>query len=371
MKPLHLAASLALMPVLLACSPASPPQPQPPLVTSYTLPYAEGGGMQRYPAVVRAADLTSLSFRVNGLVKQLKVIEGQRIRQGELLATLNPRDFEIKLNDVKAKLELAKSRVARGQQLLAKGNFSQSNFDELKAQLSLAQAEFDYAQHQLSYTQLKAPFDGVISLSYVRENEAIQIAQPVVQMHRADRLEIVVELPDALFALRPKGAQTPIVIPVRVGDDPQSYDASYYEHTERQDEAKGTFSVVLSMPPIDGRLILPGTPASVAISSTLLGGDVASFDVPVEAVRMPDDRRRDGEPLVWRLVGEGTDATTVEAVNVRVVRISNTMVKVTGALRPGERLITAGFPYLRNGSEVRLIPADAEIALAINQDAQL
>uniref|UniRef100_UPI002B25142E biotin/lipoyl-binding protein n=1 Tax=Rheinheimera pleomorphica TaxID=2703963 RepID=UPI002B25142E len=95
------------------------------------------------------------------------------VEKGELLARLDDTDFKLKLDQAKARFELAHTQLVRAEQLIEQKLVSQAVFDEAKAQLQVAQADLATAETALSYTRLEAPFAGNISRLLVENHENV------------------------------------------------------------------------------------------------------------------------------------------------------------------------------------------------------
>ena len=79
----------------------------------------DAAGMQRnFPATIEASRRVELSFRVPGQLKELRVAEGDQIEAGQVLATLDPTDYRLALDNAKAELDRAASEWQRGKVLV-------------------------------------------------------------------------------------------------------------------------------------------------------------------------------------------------------------------------------------------------------------
>lgn len=99
-----------------------------------------------FPAVANAADRSHLSFRVAGEINQLTIKEGDRVKQGDVLATLDPTDYQLDVDNAKARFTVIDSQYTRSSPLVKKGLLAKSQFDEIAAQRQIAKAEFDLAK---------------------------------------------------------------------------------------------------------------------------------------------------------------------------------------------------------------------------------
>lgn len=351
-KPVFLVASFL---TLQACTPVSEFEVKEPLVEVFEIPQVRPANAQLFPAVVYASELTELSFRVSGQIVFLKSESGTRVKMGEVLAQIDPRDYELELNDKKAKVEFSKVTLDRARAMVAQENMSQSKYDELEAQYRIDEALFEQAKANLSYATLKAPFDGVIASVPAENFENTSIGKTVLTMHKSDSLEVKVDLPDVILAAASKShvERQQIELDVILDAYPDHvFKGSYKEHTAEQNQESKSFTLTLTMDIDPERVALQGMPGSVEIDLSLIKAvAMNTYNVPLEAVKVPDDLDSNSDSrVVWRLNGN-----TVE----RVLVTSNSMgqvdkMAITGDIKPGDLIVTAGMNYLKDGMTVKV-----------------
>ncbi|WP_155486892.1 efflux RND transporter periplasmic adaptor subunit, partial [Vibrio harveyi] len=156
-----------------------------------------------FPAIANAADRSHLSFRVAGEVSRVLVKEGDKVIKGDVIATLDPTDYQLDVDNASARFSVVDSQYRRSAPLVKKGLLAKSQFDEIAAQRQIALAELELAKLRLSFTQLKAPVDGIISRVNVDQFENIQVGQYIVNIHSVDRVEVLIQLPDRLYVKQP------------------------------------------------------------------------------------------------------------------------------------------------------------------------
>lgn len=170
-----------------------------------------------FPGRAKATQEVDLSFRVAGPLITRPVNVGDAVKAGNIVARLDPRDFEVSLRAVKGQLAEARAILKRSDanyqrtkrilnedpgatsevavdRALEDRDRSAANVDSLIA--SVASAE-----DKLSYTYLKAPFDGTVVATYVENFEDVRAKQPVVRILDTSRIEMVVNIPENLISL--------------------------------------------------------------------------------------------------------------------------------------------------------------------------
>lgn len=123
----------------------------------------EAGGERKFPARIDAVRKAELSFRVPGKVQELNVKEGVRITEGQVLAQLDTTDFKITLADRQATYDRTLKDYNRAKELVKNGFLSRTDFDKKESEFKSAEAALRQAKQDLAYTELKAPFDGLLA----------------------------------------------------------------------------------------------------------------------------------------------------------------------------------------------------------------
>ncbi|MEH6566425.1 MAG: efflux RND transporter periplasmic adaptor subunit [Halopseudomonas sp.] len=310
--------------------------------------------VREFPARLKAPEQAELSFRLGGELQALTVLEGQEVKKGELIAQLDDTDYKLKLSDRQANYDLTQSQFARMQQLLEKQMVSRAEYDQRKAQFNSAEAALNLARQELAYTQLHAPFDGIIARTHVEQYQVVQPNQPIATLYARDRMDVVFQVPESLLS-RLRRDLVPADIHPRVRldhNDSELVEAIYKEHASQPDPKTLTYDVTLSMPMPEGAVLLPGMSATVVIDFALLSrqGELPLV-VPVEAVFSPDSEARD-QQQVW-VTEEIEGELQVVAREVEVGRLTHDGIEVTAGLKPGEQIVAAGGAELQAGQRVR------------------
>src|SRR5690554_504113 len=149
------------------------------------LAQVESGAPQqtrRFPGTVAATQTANLTFRIGGELTMLAARPGQTVTEGQVIAKLDPTDYALAVEQAEARAELAKAQFSRTQQLLRDGIISQAEFDQAKAEQQMARASLNSARTNLSYTELRAPFAGVVATLHVEPYENIAPQQPVLTL---------------------------------------------------------------------------------------------------------------------------------------------------------------------------------------------
>lgn len=305
------------------------------------------------PAVATAADRSHLSFRLSGEVKELNVRAGETVKKGQVLAVLDKTDYNIEVDNARARYTVANSQYRRSKPLVDKGLLAKSQFDELAAQRQIALADLELAKLRLSFTELKAPIDGIISRVSVEQFENIQVGQQIVNIHNRNEVDIIVQVPDKLYSKQPnQGVIEKIKTSVRL-DNGVSYDAKIKEYTTEPDPESGAYLVTLTMPMPEDQFILDGMAVEVTTEQSSLNvANQFGLIIPIEAVFNEDgDEIDQKEKYVWVVDSDNK----VRKQKIVTTKATSFGLRVVDGVSTGDRIVIAGVSRLRDGLEVNII----------------
>lgn len=322
---------------------------------------------RRYPGIVRAAKRADLAFQVEGTLRQLLADEGQEVKEGQLIAQLDQRDFENSLRSaqgqlarVKAALESAQSEYDRILRIQKQdpGAASESMVvkrreavDQSRAEIDSAQAAVNAAQDKLGYTTLRAPFGGVVSKRHVDNFQEVRAKQAIVSLDDISFLEILVDLPEIVVASiresdRKAGTEA-LAHAEFAAAHGQEYRLKVKEFATRADPKTQTYQVVFQMERPKDVLILPGMTATVVGEPPASRKPGAFFVIPAVAV-FADEQ---GQSNVWVVDKEKMTVTRRKVTTGHLT--GEASIQITGGIDSGETIATSGVSQLREGMTVK------------------
>ena len=357
----RLAAAVVAISVLASCDDSEEPGAAEPMVRPVRTvtvgdidPAVRGGLTGR----AEAAREVSLGFRVSGDVLALLVNVGDEVEAGAVVAMLDPATYETEVDRLAANRERAEATrinaegdAERDRILFSQGHIAQARLDETEAILAQAAAEvaatdaaLRQAQLDLDYTQLLAPFDGIVVATYVEAFEDITSNEAVLRLLDPSRIEMTIDVPETLIS------QLAFVGDIEVVFDAFPDRPLAAEITEVGTEASTTtrtFPVTLSMDQPDDIVILPGM-AGVARPTTIVDPSGAPLVVPVASIV---DTADGTGSFVW-VVDPATETVAQRPVDLGDVLAEGVI--ITGGVAIGDIVVTAGVHSLREGQRVRL-----------------
>jgi RND family efflux transporter MFP subunit len=309
-----------------------------------------------YIGEVRAARRAELAFPVAGRVATVAVEVGERVRAGQVLATLDLQPLQAQLAAAQADLARAEAQVAearlraeRVQRAQVAGAASGGEVTGAKAELAAAEAtvraaaaQRDAAAWSLQQASLRAPLPGVVALRGVEPGQAAGPGAPVLAID-GDSRELSLLLPAAL-ALQPGQA-----LLLRSGT---AAEPSRVLRVAGRLEAGGLRRVFVAVP--DSAAV--GSTWAVSLQGSQGGAaGAAAVRVPLRAV-LPDASAGSGRVL--RLAKDGR---TVEQVAVTLGALHGDAIDITSGLAAGDRVVVAGAAGIRPGSVVKPVPYRGEV----------
>ena len=317
-----------------------------------------------FPGQARAEDRVNLSFRVGGPLIERPVKVGDKVKKGDLIARIDPRDFEVALRNaegalgiVNAELNFAKSDYERALNILEEdpGAISMTLVDRkredvnrLKAQAKSLTAQVDGAKDALSYTYLKAPLDGEIVATYVENFEVVLPKQPIVRLLETSSIEMVIDIPENMISA------VPYVENIMVSFDPfpgREFPAKIKEIGGEASKTTRTFPVTLIIDQPGDLRILPGMAGTAKATAKLPQSveNMGKHEIPVSAVF---SNETNDKSFVWVI---DKDDMVVNRREVQPGDITNRGVLIDEGVQEGEWIVTAGVNYLKEGQKVRIL----------------
>ena len=303
-----------------------------------------------FPGTIEASKHSALAFRVSGQLNVLPVKAGEEVKKGDVLAQLDQADFKNALADRQARYDLAKIQFVQIESLIKKKYASQTKLDEARANLKAAAAALAAAKDNVSYTQLIAPFDGVIGRVDIENFQSVQAQVPVIQLQDTHEIDIKFSVPEGLLTqLKPDMDAKSVCANVSFESQPDaSFSACYKKHDSVPDSVTRTYHVVFGMARPTAFRVLPGMSVNIELDLTdVLQGQQSDHTVSVPLAAVFEEA---SQTYVWRLNAQ----MQAEQVAVKAVRILQEKMLVSG-LAPGDQVIAAGVAYIESGQKVRVI----------------
>lgn len=335
---------------LYACGGSAPPPAPLRPVKLVTVGSAAVTPVVELAGEVRARVESRLGFRVAGKIVSRRVEAGQRVKRGQELARIDPRDYQLSRSAAdsqvtarRADVELAQSEYRRFQDLRKQGYVSEQELERKRVALSAAESGLRQAEsgaslegNRLGDTVLRADADGVITSTDADVGEVVEPGAPVIRLAQDGPRDVVVEFPEDRTPLA-RIAKAEVSLWAQPG---AKFPAKLRELAASADPVTRTFRARYAVQaPADA--IALGQSATLTLT---LPAQKGGMRLPTTALT-----GNDGATLVWVY---DPKASTVKRVPVKIVGLDGNDVVIAG-LADGAQVVVAGVHVLVEGQKVR------------------
>jgi RND family efflux transporter MFP subunit len=251
------------------------------------------GAPMELPARIEAWSRAPIYARVSGYLRDWRVDIGAKVKAGQVLATIDTPDLDQDLRQAQAQLAVARSSLAlsestakRWQSLVAENAVSKQEADEKQgdfiskqSNLRALQASVERQQALKRYTQLTAPFDGVVTArntdvgALVNAGASGAAGSELFVVSDLRRLRVYVQVPQRQVAQIHPGSSARVSVPERPGS---SYPAKVESLAQAINAGSGTMLVQLAVENPKGEL-LPGAFATVRFDQAAIANDAVAI----------------------------------------------------------------------------------------------
>ncbi len=315
---------------------------------------------------VHAYSAVAVKSQVDGQIREVHFREGQNVRKGDLLFTLDQRPYEAALRQAeanlakdKALLDKAVADLRRLETLVAKDFTSRANYDTAKANVASLEATIkadealvEQARLRLEYTKITAPIDGRVGSILVNAGNLVKgndtAAGTLVTINQIRPIYVQFSVPEShLSEIRTRMAAGRITVKAQAPqEDRVAAEGTLTFINNAVDMATGTIQLKATFENDDDRLV-PGQFVNVTVELAVIPEAVV---VPVAAVQV-------GQRGHYVFVVKADN--TVEMRLVRAGITAEREIVIQDGLKPGEQVVTEGQLRLRPGSRVSVRPAAA------------
>ncbi len=344
----------------LGCSGNDAPQSEavaPVAVTTVTATVQQLENQLTFAGTVEPIERARLATRIMGWVDAIPFAEGSRVQKGAMLVKLRSKDIEAKRAQVEASIIEAtahfdnmQKNLQRVESLFAKKAATQKELDDIRTAFASAQSRKQAAEEMkaeveemLSYTELRAPFNGVIARKMLEVGDLANPGMPILEVENMDKIKIVAKVPESEIDALAVGMSVAVnVKAAEVGTDGKAVTGKIERMVPAADPMSRQFEIHVI---VDNRehQIKSGMFARVAIggaeSQTLLVPEAAVFRRgQLQGLFVVDSENR--ARLRW----------------VRTGVRENGSVEILSGLNAGEQVVTEGIETLLDGQKVSPSP---------------
>jgi len=307
---------------------------------------------ERYSGEVHARFEAPLAFRTDGKISHRNVGIGDRVRAGQVLATLDPADATMNAAGAQAAVTAATSQrdVARLQRdriaaLRERALVSQAQLDQVNDALKAAEAALQQARQQLGvrenqvrYATLTAEHDGIITTQDAEAGQVVAAGQRVFGLAWSDEREVHIAVPESRVGELRAATSLDVTLWAQPG---RRYVGTLRELSAAADPQSRTFLAKVA-------IVDAGADVQLQMSA-----DVAIASATGESYVLPESAlfHQDAEPAVW--IVDAHDRLALR--KVVVARYVDDGIAISEGLAAGDRVVTRGVHTLHAGDAVRIV----------------
>ena len=292
--------------------------------------------MEEVLGTVRAKLRANIEANASGRIVQMPVVAGQAVKQHDLIALLDMREIQARLEQARAAREQADRDRQRFRALLEQKALTQAEYDAVETRLRIAEASVQEAETMLGYAKVTAPFDGVVSRKLADVGDLASPGRSLVELEDPRFLRLEMDVPEGLITKIRAGQQ----IGVRVSTLTETLQGTVSEIAPAADPQSRTFRVKLDLPPTPNLRLGLFARAAVPVGETSLPR------VPVGALV-----KRGQLEMVFAAAGDRADMRLVKSGE----QIGNE-IEILSGVEPGEKVVVEGADGLVDGQPLAIRP---------------
>jgi RND family efflux transporter MFP subunit len=292
--------------------------------------------------IVNANTTVDVAFQVAGKVVSVGPDEGQTVRAGQEIATLDPTDYRLALEQTAAQADRTARDRDRNQPLLASGGIAPADMDHLESAARQSAAAAELAKKHLTDTRLVAPITGTVAHRAIEVGATVAPGQGVLTIVDLDPVRVRVGVPEADVGHITAGASAMVRIP--------ALDAAFPGRVSLigvvADPTTRSYTVEISVPNPMRRLR-----AGMIAEATITTGQTTSALVVPAAAVLHDDGAN-GATFVYVV---DRDAPRAHARRVMTGTARGDSLEIASGLTMNDRVVVVGQHRLRDGARVELL----------------
>ena len=295
--------------------------------------------------MVGAKSELKLGFKTGGVIKRIYVDETQRVRKGQILATLRTTEIDAQVRKAQKGVEKGTRDLMRIKQMYLDSVATLENVENLETVLDLAKSDLEIAKFNQEYSKIIAPVSGKVREKMAENNELIGPGVPVfiIATNKGKGYNLNIGVADKDIIRIKLGDEATIKFDAFPTDE---FSARVTEIAETADPRTGVFPVELSIRPQKGKTLRNGFIGKVAL---LPSNQSSYFKIPMNALVEGYKNKAN----IYIVNGE-----TAQKVSIQPTYIGNDFFTISADnfdLNGMEEVITDGAAYLKDGMAIKVV----------------
>ena len=320
---------------IIGCKHEAPKQERPPVAVEVLVVDTVAGGMTRtYVGEVEENLSVAVSFPMGGRVERVYVHEGDRVREGQILATANSATAQNAYNSAKASLEQAEDAYKRLKKVYDQGSLAEVKWVEMQTTLEQARSMEQIAKKQLDDCTLRASVSGMIGSCNAKAGGSLLPGEPAVTILDLGKVCVTFSVPESEINSVKVGEDAYVYVPAL---DNRMMTGRITDRSVTSSRVSHSYQVKIAFPNAD-RSLLPGMVCKVLLEQP----DDQGFVIPAKCVQT----RPEGLS-VWVMENGRAQHRIITSSEF----VANGVL-VSSGLHPGDTVVTAGMDKLYLNAEL-------------------
>ncbi|HMI01453.1 MAG TPA: efflux RND transporter periplasmic adaptor subunit [Pedobacter sp.] len=286
-------------------------------------------------------DEVLLSFKTGGIINRVLVKEGDPVKKGQLLATLNLTEINAQVQQAQLALEKAARDHKRTQSLYADSVATLEQLQNTKTALQLARQQLNLVSFNRKFSEIHAPQDGFILKKLADAGQQVSSGTAVLQSNGEGKWMLKAAVSDQEWVLLKLNDKAKVQIASLPG---QSFEGIVSRKSEGADAATGTFAVYITLTGKRPEGIATGMFGKAVVNPS--GQTSGSWKIPYEALL--DGNGSSGYVFITN------DHKRAQKKMVTIASIEKNTVTITNGLQGATSLIVSGSAYLTDNSKISI-----------------
>ncbi|KIO76022.1 RND transporter [Pedobacter lusitanus] len=290
-------------------------------------------------------DEVLLSFKTGGIINSLLVKEGDAVRKGQLLATLNLTEINAQVQQAQLGFEKAKRDYQRTKNLYSDSVATLEQLQNSKTALQVSQQQLNLVSFNRKYSEIHAPENGFILRKLADAGQQIAAGSAVLQVNGAQsgKWQLKVGISDREWAILKLNDHAQIETTAIPG---QVLDGVVSRKSEGVDAVTGTFTAYITLTGSRPKAIAAGMFGKAVLKPSKTIDHKGTWQIPYEALL--DGNGNSGFVFITN------DNKTARKVKVTVAGIEKNTVIISDGLQDAGALIVSGSAYLTDNSPISI-----------------
>lgn len=289
------------------------------------------------PGTVEPIRTVGVNAQVSGALLEVPVEEGDRVREGQVMARLDDRELQAQLRSAEAAYEVAEAAFQRARQLRERQVITQPEYEADRTAFEAARAQLDQIRTRVGFTEVRSPIGGVVTAKLVQSGDVIGVQGRLLDVAEVDTMVVRVSVSELDVVEIAEGDPVAVELDARPGETLQ---AAVRRVFPAADPATRLVPVEVALSDADRGRARPGFLARV------------TFQLDPK----PDAKLVPASAIVSRGGGEGVYVVADSTVVLRTVTpglTSEGRIEIVEGLAVGDRVVTLGANLLRDGAKIR------------------